>query len=143
MTVILALLLFQTGELGLFYKDSHPYEHTYYNRFAGATLAEARLNYCMDYWGLAYKEALEQILLMDDSKEIRVLGFHPYLAEENWKILPKVDRKRLIIVGKDEPADYFINHFRVGFNEHYSDRVMVAPIFVRDALINATYKFVK
>jgi hypothetical protein len=143
MASILALLLIQTGELALFYKDSHPYEHTYYNRFAGATLAEARLNYCMDYWGLAYKEALEQILLMDDSKEIRVLGFHPYLAEENWKILPKADRKRLIIVGKDEPADYFINHFRVGFNEHYSDRVMVAPILVRDALINATYKFVK
>lgn len=143
MASILALLLIQTGELALFYKDSHPYEHTYYNRFAGATLAEARLNYCMDYWGLAYKEALEQILLMDDSKEIRVLGFHPYLAEENWKILPKADRKRLIIVAKDEPADYFINHFRVGFNEHYSDRVMVAPILVRDALINATYKFVK
>ena len=136
----LALALYSLITLAAFFINSHPLEHVYYNRFAGQTLGVARVNYAMDYWGLADRQALEEILRKDSREKIRVTGIHPYLAEENWKILPKADRKRLVIVGKDEPYDYFIEHFRTRFKPIMPGNELFIGIYVEDALINATFK---
>ena len=139
-TFIAAMAVYSSITLATFMINAHPFEHVYYNRFAGKTLGEARTQYAMDYWGLADRRALEEILRNDTREKIRVTGIHPYLAEENWKILPKADRKRLIIVGKDEPYDYFIEHFRTRFKPIMPGNELVYGIYVKDAIINATFK---
>lgn len=142
---LLALILlaaFQTAEQARFLLISHPYQHVYYNQLAGKTLSDARRLYAMDYWGLSYRQALQAILEMDDRPEIRVLGYHPLLAEQNLRILPPDQRARIVIVQKGEPYDYFIHHFRNDFQEEFPDRQMVYAIRVDGALINAVYRFV-
>lgn len=131
----------QLGEQTRFFIISHPYEHVYYNRLAGKNLTEARRLYAMDYWGLGYKEAMEEILRVDGRDQIRVLGFHPILPTYTLPILPAPDRDRLVIVSKDEPYDYFIQHFRNDFTEEFPDRKLIYEIRVDGALINALYKF--
>ena len=39
----------------------HPYEYTYFNRFAGG-VAGARPRYMLDYWGLSLTQASRQLL---------------------------------------------------------------------------------
>ncbi len=39
----------------------HPYEYTYYNLLAGGT-ATARASYMLDYWGLSFKQASQDLL---------------------------------------------------------------------------------
>ena len=139
-SVIAVLALLAVARLGYFYLNAHPYEHVYYNLLAGKDLSTARSAYAMDYWGLAYRGALEKIAATDPRDEIRVTGFHPYLAQENWKILPKVDRKRILVVGKDEPFDYLIDHYRTHFNTEVEGLEFVDGIWVEGAIINGTYK---
>lgn len=141
MAFVFGLFAWQAAEQIRFFVISHPYEHVYYNRLAGPTLSDARLLYPMDYWGLAYKESLEAILSMDSSDHIRVLGYHPLLAEQNLRILPKKDRDRIVIAYKDEPYDYFIQHFRNDFTEVFPDRELIYEIRVDGALVNAVYKY--
>ena len=136
----LLLVLLAIAKLGLFFYFAHPFEHVYYNKLAGSDLAAARTAYAMDYWGLAYRTALEKIAESDPRTEIRVTGFHPYLAQENWKILPKPDRKRILVVGKDEPFDYLIDHYRTHFNTEVEGLTLVDSIWVDGAIINGTYK---
>ena len=38
----------------------HPYEYTYFNALAGG-VREAQHNYMLDYWGLAFKQAAEEL----------------------------------------------------------------------------------
>lgn len=132
----------QVTEQARFLIISHPYQHVYYNRLAGKTLSDARRLYAMDYWGLSYRQALEAILEMDNRPSIRVLGYHPLLAEQNLRILTPEQRTRIVIVQKGEPYDYFIHHFRNDFQETFPDRVMVYAIRIDGALINAVYRFV-
>ena len=142
LAALVILAVFQVAEQARFLVISHPYQHVYYNRLAGESLSEARRLYAMDYWGLSYRQALEAILEMDDRPEIRVLGYHPLLAQQNLRILTPDQRQRIVIVQKGEPYDYFIHHFRNDFQEVFPDREMVYSINIDGALINAVYRFI-
>ncbi|MEP9353945.1 glycosyltransferase family 39 protein [Xanthobacter sp. KR7-65] len=44
----------------LAFRNLHPYEYTYYNRFVGGIQGADRL-FMLDYWGLAFKQATEEL----------------------------------------------------------------------------------
>ncbi len=90
---------------------NHPYEHVYFNRFAGRDMAEIKQQYELDYWGLSYRKALEYIVRSDTASVIRIQTINlPGML--NSTMLPNRDRARLRFVGMDEPADYFVTNYR-------------------------------
>ena len=138
--IIVSLVVFQLSNVVLFMIDSHPYEHVYYNRLAGKTLADARLNYNMDYWSLSTKEALENLLQIDNSKNILV-NFGGFGDIDANRRLLKEGSEWILIVSLKDKADYFITDFRNGLEMEFPGRVMISNIKVRDAVISATYKY--
>jgi hypothetical protein len=54
--VFLAALALPIGDMARL----HPFEYTYYNRLAGG-VAGARGNYMIDYWGLSFKQASQEL----------------------------------------------------------------------------------
>jgi hypothetical protein len=57
----------------------HPYEYTHFNHFAGGVRG-AHGRYMIDYWGLSFKQASQQLI-----RQIAGLGYrHP--RDRHWKI---------------------------------------------------------
>jgi hypothetical protein len=135
------LVGYQLISVVAFMVDSHPYEHVYYNRLAGKTLADAAMQYNMDYWGLTYIGALKNLLLIVDSPTIRVNASSEGRLLDNYRFLKAEDRERFKILRSSEPADYFITNFRRSRDMDRDRRAMISSISVRGAIINATYKY--
>ena len=49
----------------------HPHENVYFNQLAGDP-ATLRYRFEMDYWGLSYKQAIDALLEMDTSDDIKI-----------------------------------------------------------------------
>ena len=94
-----------------FMATSHPFEHLYFNKIAGADLATARSRFDFDYWGLSYRPMLERLVRMDSSAVIKV-RVENYPGVANSLMLVPSDRRRLQYVQSIEEADYFITNFR-------------------------------
>jgi len=90
---------------------SHPFEHLYFNRFAGANLAAARERFDFDYWGLSYRPMLERLLQQDPSPAVRV-RVENFPGVANSLIIPATDRSRLQYVRSLDEAEYYITNFR-------------------------------
>jgi hypothetical protein len=114
---------------------SHPYQNVYFNRLAGR-MSHVVQQFEMDYWGLAYRRGLEQVLQQDPSPKIPILAANfPGIA--NSYLLPASERERLIFVQDPKDAKYFITNFRWQKNpynlpEFYS-------VKVRDTAIVTVY----
>jgi hypothetical protein len=89
----------------------HPHQCVYANSLAGRDLRYVKIDLSLDYWGLSYRSALENILNRDKKDIIRVFGDN-FMAGDNAKILPRPDRERLIFVKRRAGADYFVSNFR-------------------------------
>jgi len=94
-----------------FMATSHPFEHLYFNRFAGADLATARTRFDFDFWGLSYRPMLEQLLTLDPAPKLKV-RVENFPGVANSLMLAPNDRSRLQFVRSISEADYYITNFR-------------------------------
>jgi hypothetical protein len=88
----------------------HPYEMVYFNALGGER-STLRARFELDYWGLGFREMLEEILRMDDRDMISV-GVSNISGIYAKDILSVEGQKRIRFVGKQDKADYFMSNFR-------------------------------
>lgn len=94
----------------------------------------------MDYWGLAYREALVTILEYDDRPVIRVTAASNHLLTENLHILPQAQRERFVVNGPKQESDYYLTHYRYQFKDVEPGRTLWREIEVLGAPIHGIYK---
>ena len=106
-----AIIIGNLAGVAVFMIESHPYEYLYFNILAGKNMREAKRKFEFDYWGLAYREALEYILKHDKGRAIKIYDAFPPLARANSYILPVEDRKRLVFVNTVRKAKYILDNY--------------------------------
>jgi hypothetical protein len=111
----------------------HPYQNVYFNMFAGRNMAEIKMRYEMDYWGLSYRKALEYILAHDSSDTI-ALGVANYPGWLNGRILRPEERQRFRFVDHIRNATYFVSNYR-GHPKEYPCRNEVFSVNIDGAKI--------
>ncbi len=117
---------------------NHPYQYVYFNRLAGASLAQAKNLYEMDYWGVSSKAALEYILKTDPSKKIVVACDEPS-ASYNTLLLTRDENNRIVFTDNTDLADYFIGKYR-NHPEDYPYSNEVFSVSVDGAKIVTVFK---
>lgn len=91
-------------------KRMHPYQNVYFNTLVGG-IRGASGKFDLDYWGLSYREALENILRRDYSPVI-TLSVYSRPGRSNAEILPAQERERLKYLENPYEATYFLSHSR-------------------------------
>jgi len=143
-TIIIAVVLV----IGLFEPLSylaryHRYGTAYFNQLAGDTKT-LRQRFEMDYWGLAYKEAIDYILATDPADKIPI-----YMAEVsgpdyiNSGLSPEEKARITIMDSPDTGAHYFIGNFSFHPDEYeYADFLPeYFSVNIRGAKILVVYRF--
>jgi 4-amino-4-deoxy-L-arabinose transferase-like glycosyltransferase len=97
--------------VGWFMIRNHPYEHVYFNRIGGRDLAQIKRRFEMDYWGLSYRKALEQLMARDRGNPVAIYHENAGLLAVNGYILAPADQARILPAGLDQ-AKYVITTFR-------------------------------
>jgi hypothetical protein len=106
--LMIAGLAYSGGQTIQFMIKNHPHQQVYFNALAGDRVAD---RFDMDYWGVAYKQALEAIPLRDTSAVIQI-NCNNYPCEDNFRFLPEATRQRLKLRYGPEVADYVLSNFR-------------------------------
>ena len=115
----------------------HPYQNIYFNRIIGPDAQSAKFKYEMDYWGLAFREALEKLYLKSKDTRILIYAVNPP-ALLSKGILPENIRSKLIFTTY-ENANYFIHDYRWDPKE-YNELNRIDSIKVDGAVISSTYR---
>lgn len=94
--------------------ELHPYEHLYFNFLAGTDMNTVRKNFDMDYWGLTYKQGLENLIRYDKGNKVVVIADFP--ARANSYILSSQDQSRVFVgfpwdIKKPIPKYFMTNFF--------------------------------
>ncbi len=115
----------------------HPYQHLYFNRLVDRNTPEyLRGQYQMDSWETAYREGLEYLLQRQPASPISLVRgrIPPYIM--NRAILPKADRRRIILADGVEEGDFSLDSsgFR-GWGAHY-DRPFAPIVYTRQVYNN-------
>ncbi len=126
------------GDTLRFVVENHPHQNVYFNRFAGKTMSEVKQRFELDYWGLSYRQALEYILANDPADTIAIFAANSP-GRCNAMILPSTHRKRLLYVGDEREATYFVSNYRTHPWEYDYDDEFVS-IEVGDARIMVVYR---
>lgn len=88
----------------------HPYQNVYFNALAGGIRgAEGRFD--LDYWGLSYRKALEEILRVDRNPSVSV-SVYTRPGRSNADILPADQRRRIRFMDDPYQATYFATQER-------------------------------
>ncbi len=87
---------------------NHPLQQVYFNTLAGEGLTE---RFDMDYWGLAYKQAFEELSARVGKDKVRVRCAN-YPCEDNYRFLPSDYQDRLELVWETDKADFYLSNFR-------------------------------
>jgi dolichyl-phosphate-mannose-protein mannosyltransferase len=92
----------------------HPYEYTYFNHVAG-TVRAADANYMLDYWGLAFKQASEELRAkLEEAQEVPPYG-------RKWKVA---------VCGPQRPAQVALGPaFNIGWDSQAADFAMTLGEF--------------
>ncbi|MEN0003760.1 MAG: hypothetical protein AAF798_06440 [Bacteroidota bacterium] len=106
--LVIAALAFSIGNTLRFMVNNHPHQQVYFNALAGTNKV---YRFDMDYWGVAYKQAFEQIVACDTSTLIQV-NCNNYPCEDNFRFLPEATKSRLKLRYGPEVADYVLSNFR-------------------------------
>jgi tetratricopeptide repeat protein len=138
--IVASYIILSTLQVAMFMISNHPYQHVYFNMFAGRDMEEAKNNFEMDYWGLSYKESLEKILEIDSRENIKVLAANDP-GKFNLMIIDKKDRGRIEFVDKIVDADYFITNYRMHKDEYPMELTEIFAIEVGNAKIQSIYDF--
>ena len=92
----------------------HPYQYTYFNHVAG-TVRAADANYMLDYWGLAFKQASEEL--------------RDKLAETN-QVAPAGRKWKVAVCGPQRPAQVALGpDFNIGWDSQAADFAMTLGEF--------------
>jgi len=115
---------------------NHPYEYVYFNRFAGADYQVIKNNFEMDYWGLAYFDALKDLSKLDNNPQIYIkLDNTP--GKLNLMMLPEKDAERFILKNDLDKSNYFLTNYR--WHPEGYDLDLFHSIKVNNAKINSIY----
>ena len=117
---------------------NHPYQHLYFNRLAGRDMAEIKQRFELDYWGLSYRDLLQQIVRNDRSPVIRILVAN-YPGIVNSVMLDAADQARLRYVQDPSEADYFLTNYRF-HPEPYPYRDEVFAVRVGNASVASVFR---
>jgi hypothetical protein len=109
--VLAVALLLCLAPVVNFMVQNHPFEHLYFNRFAGKDMKEIKQRFELDYWGLSYRKTLEYIVRTDSSPRIRIFPL-TYPGRLNAIMLPPRDRARIDLVFSPADADYVTTSYR-------------------------------
>jgi len=92
----------------------HPYQYTYFNHVAG-TVRAADANYMLDYWGLAFKQASDELRdKLEEAHEVPPLG-------RKWKVA---------VCGPQRPAQVALGPaFTIGWDSQAADFAMTLGEF--------------
>jgi hypothetical protein len=92
----------------------HPYQYTHFNHIAG-TVRGADDRFMLDYWGLAFKQA---------SDELRER------LEEKHEVPPKGRKWKVAVCGPQRPAQVALGpDFTIGWDSHAADFAMTLDEF--------------
>ena len=116
----------------------HPYEYLYFNSAVSGDLKKAQQNFEMDYWGLASRSLLEQIVEKDSSTNIK-LHAENYPFELNAYILNASDRKRIQFVSKPEDANYSLVDYRWHKRDEYTYQKEFCSVTIDNACIASAF----
>jgi len=117
----------------------HPFEYVYFNKFAGSEYHEIKQNYEMDYWGLSYLNAFQDLINLDNRKKMKIMVENDP-GDFNLMMLTPDQRERFIVVDDYQEADYFITNFR--WHPQDYDFPLFHSIFVEGASINSIYNMI-
>ena len=118
--------------------SNHPYQNVYFNRLAGKDMQTVQKNFMLDYWGLAYREGIEAMLLMDPSAQINVF-METIAGQRTLAILPPQQAARVHVVQDLKEADYFIGNFYLT-TEPYPFKDEIYSVKVGDAKILSVFR---
>ena len=91
----LGLILLQMAQI-------HPWQHLYFNFLVDRTTPEhLRGQYDLDYWNLAVRAGLEDLLARHPEETLTVR-----VGARHWEILPAAARRRLLLAEEGRRADY-------------------------------------
>ena len=109
----------------------HPYQNIYFNSLLSKKNIHEKFE--VDYWGLSGKRFLEEILILEQDKDIIKIGVASYLPlERSLKLLDQKDRKKIIIVGQDfESADYLYSNFTSEVDKYSNDKYKIPSNFIK------------
>lgn len=124
----------------------HPYQYLYFNIFAG----NWERNYDVDYWGVAYRRPLENILKKNSSDKVYVFNNMGGMSWGLWQIpywqnLPfinELDRNRLDGTRSENCSDFVITSSRGNANQYSqrNDFHLFDEIKINGHLVYATFK---
>ena len=87
----------------------HPYQMIYFNELFRKN---AHLNFDMDYWGVANRDAIKFLLKSSDKEFVKIYVLSSTPLENSKWILDENDAKRILITNDVSEADYLFNNFR-------------------------------
>lgn len=102
------ILLGMILSVGSWMIQNHPYQQVYFNAFAGKQRVD---RFDLDYWGLAYKQAMEELYQRDTSDIIQVKCAN-YVCEENYRFLPDKIKERVHLRYQPQYGEYYLSNFR-------------------------------
>ena len=105
----LVLLVVSMVRTTIFTIGNHPHQPVYFNGIVHKNLT-ARFD--MDYWGLGYKQAFEEIARRTTKKDKVKVRCANYPCEDNFRFLPACVQEKLELVWVTEDADFFLSNFR-------------------------------
>ncbi len=117
----------------------HPYQYIYYNILAGRDMKVVKGRFILDYWGMAYKDALEFILKTDNRKRIT------YTTREGSNeaaeyMFSEQDKERLVFVNTLEETEYLIINHRFEEDEYLNPKNKVYSVLVNGGEISTVYR---
>ncbi len=123
----------------------HPYQSLYFNKLVGKNLEK---KFEIDYWGLAGRKALEEILVLKkkDKISIGVASWVP--LERSLVLFNSIEKKRVEIVGQNyEEAEYiFLNNItevNSVLNEKYKipkNFTKISELTLNNSIVYSIYK---
>ncbi len=134
--IIVLIFLAHTGYTMIRY---HPNQQVYFNRLAGGSLNSAKAKHEFDYWGLAFKQVLEEIVERDTSAEI-IIHSNSFPGVCNRNILHEEQRDRLLFSDNIDYCDYFITNYR-SHPEDYDYPNEFYSVIIDDAKLASAFRF--
>ena len=104
--LVIPIICFNTIYLTVEMIRDHPYQNVFFERLITRDPSKA---FELDYYGLSFKQALEEVLKHNDSDTIHV-AFSNFSGNNNLYILPNIHRKRINVVEEEDAEFYIVNY---------------------------------
>ncbi len=106
----------------------HPYQSSYFNLLVSES---KKKDFEIDYWGLAGVKFLNEVLFIEQKKELIKIGVASYIPlERSLKMLKKEIAKKIEIVGQDyNSANYIFNNNMSEVNKNKNNKYQIPVNF--------------